>query len=101
MLIERCVDGVGRVDQEDRVAVGRRLGDGFGREIVAGPGTILDDELLAEPFAEPIAEQAGADVGLAAGRVSDDDVRLPCRIIGGAGMTRRDKRDAGRRESQT
>src|SRR5262249_4284087 len=100
MLVERRVDGVGRVYQKDRVAIGRRLGDRFGREIVAGSWAVLDNELLAETLAEPIAEQPRADVGRATGRIADNDMRLPCRIIGSIGIASRHKPDAGRRESE-
>ena len=49
MLVKRgiCRD-CGR-DHQERVAVGRRIDYGFSADIAASPGTILNDELLAEP----------------------------------------------------
>ena len=43
--------------EQQRVAVGRRLGDRFGADIVAGAGLVLDDELLAELFGQPLPDQ--------------------------------------------
>ena len=52
MLVERGVDAVGRIDQQDRVAVGRGVRHRLGADIVAGAGPVLDDELLAEPLGQ-------------------------------------------------
>ena len=96
MLVERGINGIGRVDQDHRITVWRRLGDKLGREIVAGARTVLDDELLAEALAEPITEKPCQDVGRTAGRIANIDVRLTGRIVDRLGITQRDKRKAGR-----
>jgi hypothetical protein len=44
MLVERGVDRLRRADQEQRVAVRRRMGDRFGADIAAGARPIVDDE---------------------------------------------------------
>ena len=86
-LVKRGVDGVGRVDQKQRVAVRRRLGDVLGGDIVAGARLVLDDELLAELLGQPSADDARDDVGRSAGRIADDDAH---RMVGIAGRPRVD-----------
>ena len=39
-LVERRVDCIGRADQQERVAVGRRAHDRLGRDIAAPPGRL-------------------------------------------------------------
>ena len=80
LVVERRVDGVRRSDQEQRVAVRRRVHDHLGPDIAAGARPIFDDELLAEPLRQPLAHQARDDVGRAAGGIADDDVHRPRRI---------------------
>ena len=60
VLVERGVDGVGRIGEEQRVAVGRRLGRIFGGDIVAGAGLVLDDELLVQLVATATAPNSRA-----------------------------------------
>ena len=50
-VVERRIDRVLRVHQEHRVAVGAALRDRLGRDVAAGAGPDLDDELLAEMLA--------------------------------------------------
>src|SRR5262245_65227349 len=96
ILVERSVDRVGGVDEDYRIAIGRRLNDGFGREIIACTRAILDDELLAKPLAEPVAEYPRKNVSRAAGRIADNDVRLPRRVVGRACWTSQHERKASR-----
>jgi hypothetical protein len=56
MRIERRVDQIRRGDEKQRVAVGRRAGDRLRGDVGAGAGTVLDDEILAEPRRQPLAE---------------------------------------------
>src|SRR4051795_5399391 len=44
-FVERRVDRARRIDHEKRIAVWRRLHDGIGGDIGAGPRPVLDDEL--------------------------------------------------------
>ena len=73
LFVERGVDGVLRIHQQQRVAVGRRAGDELGRDVAGGAGPGLDDELLAELLRQPLRDQARGDVGRAAGRLADDE----------------------------
>ena len=74
LRIERRIDRL-RADRshQQRVAVGRRLGDEVGAEVAAGAGLVLDDEGLAERLAELRREGAREDVGRPAGRERHDD----------------------------
>src|SRR5262249_2143234 len=46
-----------------------------------GPRPILNDELLAQSFRQPLSDQARDDIGGAAGRKADDDAHRSRRII--------------------
>src|SRR5207237_5851891 len=48
LFIERGVDGVGKADQKQRVAVGGGVQYGLGGDIAAGAGPVLNNELLTE-----------------------------------------------------
>jgi hypothetical protein len=50
---------------------------------------------LAKLFRQPLADQAGNDVGGAAGRVSDNPLYRPRRIIGCRCPADRKRRDSG------
>ena len=54
------------------MAVGGRLHDCLGGDIAAGARTVLDNEWLAEPLRQPLADQARNDVGDAASGKADD-----------------------------
>ena len=82
-------------DQQQRVAVRRRAHDRLGADIAAGARPVLDDEWLAEPLRQPLADQARDDVGAAAGGKADDDAHRPRRI----GLRPRDARDGRQRGS--
>ena len=68
LLVERRIDRVGCADLEQCVAVGRRAHDRFGADIAAAPRPVVDDDGLAEPLREPLADQTHEDVTGAAGR---------------------------------
>ena len=69
---EPVVDHAGGGEQE-RVAVGRRLGDRRGADIAAGTAAVLDHELLAELVGEVARDRARQHVGRPAGRERDHD----------------------------
>ena len=59
--------------QQQGVAVGLRLGDAVGAERAAGPGDILDDDLLPQHRAHRLRHQARDRVGRPAGREGNHD----------------------------
>ena len=77
---QRRIDRVRGHDLQQRVAIGRRLGDRVGRDVAAGTRLVLDDELLAQPLRQPLAHQARHDVGRPAGGKADDDARRLGRV---------------------
>src|SRR5215813_4803453 len=72
VVIECHVPCVMCPDLEERIAVGRRLHDCLGGQIAASAGPVLNDELLAEALRQPLADQAGIQVGHAASRKAGD-----------------------------
>src|SRR5262249_28871716 len=97
VLVKSGVDGVGRIDQYQRVSIGRGFGNGIRGEIVTSTRTVLDDELLTETPAKPVSEQPRTDIGGAARRISNEDVWLAGRIIDSLSAANRHKRDARHR----
>src|SRR5215472_14779309 len=77
LLIKRRVHRVRRMDEEERIAIRYRTHDGLRGDIGAGARPVLDNELLAEPLREPLADQASDDVGAPAGGKADDDAHRP------------------------
>jgi hypothetical protein len=80
LVVERRVDGARHADHQQRVAVGRRLHDGLGRDVGAGAGPVLDDDRLPQPRRQPLPDDAGRDVGRAARGEPDDEAHRPRRI---------------------
>ena len=97
MLIKRGVDGIGRDDEEERIAVRRGVGDDFGADIAGGARPIVDDELLTEAFRHRLRHQARDNVGRQTGRKTDDDVHRPGRIIERRRAARRQRQRGGAR----
>src|SRR5262245_53215503 len=72
-FVVKCrVDRVIRVDQEQRIAVGRGLHDHFGPDIPTGARSIVDDERLAQSLVQPLADQSSEDIVRAARRKGND-----------------------------
>ena len=94
LIVERRVDYVWCTDEEERVAVGGRAHDGFGGDIAGGARPVLDDEWLAEPLRQPLADQAREDVIRATGGKADDYAHRP-RRIGLRPSEARDSRERG------
>src|SRR5262249_38090509 len=61
LVVGLRVDGVRRASQEQRVAVRRRLPPRLGAHIAGSTRPVLDDEWLAEPLRQPLADQARVD----------------------------------------
>ena len=77
LVIERGVDGVGRRDQKQRVAVRCRAQHLLGRNIGAAARPVLDDERLPELFRKPLPHQARREIRRAAGGVTDHQPHRP------------------------
>ncbi len=91
------VDGVGRhVADEQRIAVGRRLGGGFEREVAVRARAVLDQEGLAERLGEFLRDDARDDVGSAAGTVGHQDLHRPAWV----GVLRHRRRDGEHAKQQ-
>ena len=75
--------------EQQRVAVGCRLGHEFGRDVAASPGAVLDQHLLSPALGQLLADAPGHDVGRAARREGQDHadglyrVRLRSGRLGG------------------
>src|SRR5262245_38411048 len=95
LVVERRVEHVGQGDHEQRVAVRRCMHDGFGRDVAACPGPVVDDERLAESIRQLLTQQPRDDVGRAAGRKTDENAHRPRRI----GLRPSDARDSRQRGS--
>src|SRR5262249_58766191 len=88
------VEGVDRTDQERGGAGGGGAPDRLGGDIARRARRVLDDELLAEPLREPLADQACSDVASTARSKADDDAHRP-RRIGLRPCNSRDGRERG------
>ena len=49
-------------------------------DVAAGPAAVLDDDLLAEPLRQPLADKTRDDISPASRRETDDDAHRPRRI---------------------
>ena len=93
-----------RVDRErsrrahqDRVTVGRGLGDDVGADIAARAGPVVDHHLLREAHGESLRDRARDDVGAAArGKGHDEADRLRGVGIGRRGRAQRRYRERSR-----
>ncbi|MNS71989.1 hypothetical protein D3C72_1053850 [compost metagenome] len=75
LLEQRRIDGVAGVAQQQRAAIGVRLGHGNGRDIAGRAAPVLDDKGMPEPLLQLRRERARDDVGTAARRGADEDFR--------------------------
>src|SRR5262245_64373162 len=76
LVVERRVDRVSRSVKQERVAVRRRAHDCFGPDIAATARPVVDDKWLAEPFRQPLTQEARNNVLRAyAGNGADDAYR--------------------------
>ena len=72
------------VAEQQRVAVGRGLGDRAGADGAAGAGPVVDDELLAARSDSFGGDHARHGVDAAARRIRHDQRDGPRRVVGGA-----------------
>ena len=61
------------VAEQQRVAVGRRLGDGVGADHAARAGAVVDDDRLAERLGQRLLHDARIEIDRAARRERHDD----------------------------
>ena len=87
LAVQRGVDRKAREGDQQRVAVGRALGDVVGGDVTAGAGTVLDHDGAPERLAHVLADVAGHSVRGAAGRCADH--QLDGRGLGGDGQAER------------
>ena len=71
--VHPAAGGLGEVDQEQRVAVRRRLRDPAGTQCPAGAGDVLDRHLPAEIAGHGPRNETGQRVGRATGRERHHD----------------------------
>jgi hypothetical protein len=71
--VQRGVDGVAGEAQQQRVAVGRGLGDRVGGDVAARAGLVLDDDGAAQRGTHADGQRARQRVGRAAGGRADED----------------------------
>ncbi len=73
LVVQRFVDGLRAGDHQQRVAVGRSLGDQVGADGGSGARAVVHDEGLVQGLAQFLGDGAGVDVGRPAGAKRDDD----------------------------
>src|SRR5712691_9569297 len=71
--VQRHVDRVGRRRDQEREAVGRRLGYEIGADVAAGSRAVLDDHRLPGSFVQAGRERAGGEIGDPTGRKGDNE----------------------------
>ena len=71
-VVERRVDDVAGIDDQQSVAVGRRLCRAAHADIAAPTAHVLDEELLADMLRQSLRNQAGDHVSRATSRVRHD-----------------------------
>src|SRR5262245_48304139 len=70
--VEGCIDQVRPRYEQERIAVRGRVYDRFGCDVGAGACTVLDDELLTEPFRQPLSHKTSENVRRSTGRKTND-----------------------------
>ena len=100
VLIESCVDRIGRSYQQQRIAVRCRAHHGLGGEVGAGTWPVLDNKLLTEPRRQPLSHQPGKNIGRAAGSKAYEQAHRPRRIDLSASDSRHG-REGGSARSET
>ena len=97
LLIELRAARERREREEQRVAVGRALGDVVGADDARARRPVLHHEALPQALAQVLRQDAADDVGAAAGREGDDHAHRARGIV----LGRRASREKKRRRSRT
>jgi hypothetical protein len=99
LRIQELVGGHSRATDQDRVAVGIRMGDHVARDVAAGARLVLDHHRLAPHLLQAVADEARGDIGRAARRERHHDAHRFCRPVRGrrgAGHNNRRRCDGSR-----
>ena len=81
LVVERDAERVRRRGKQKRVAIRRRIDDGFKADVAAGSRPVLDNDRLAEPLGKRLCQQPGDGVVCPSGSDADDQTNRFCRII--------------------
>ena len=87
--MQQRADHKGATDDEQRVTIGRRLGDEVRADVAGCAGAIVGDHADIPALGESRPQHARNDVGARARRVRNDDLHIALRIDGGALRARR------------
>src|SRR5262249_51665526 len=71
--VQAGIDRVGRGDDRQRVAVGRRLHAVLVAYGAAAPRAVFHDDLLPDELGQPLRHEARDEIGAASGRAGDDN----------------------------
>ena len=85
---------------EQRIAVGRRSGRGFGADRSGAPGAVFDHDRLAGCLGQPLRDDAGERIGKAARRERHDDLDRSRRVVLAPGGSSRERGDAAQRSGE-
>ena len=94
-LVERRIDGVGRDDGQQRVAVGRGAHHRLGGNIAAGAGPAFHHKGLVQMLRQPLPDQTRDQIRRAAAAQAFNDAHRPGRIIVGVSETPCRRRERG------
>src|SRR5262245_65192773 len=80
LSVECGVDCVRRTNQEEGIAISRRVHDHLGGDVCGGAGPVLNDEWLAKSVRQPLSYQPSDDVVPTTSGEADDDAHRPRRV---------------------
>ena len=84
-FVQTRIDTEGTADQQHRITVGSCARHQLCRQHTAtAAAAIVDDKLLAELLGQFTRDHARHKVGVAAGRLGNDESHRPCRVCAGA-----------------
>ena len=80
LLEERCIDGIHRPAEDERIAVRGSPDRCFGREIAACAWSVLDDDRLMKLLRHPFGNNPGNDIEIAARGKADQQAHGTGRV---------------------
>jgi hypothetical protein len=80
LVIEGCIDGGRRIDHQQRIAVRTSFQGRIGSNVAVGSCSILNNELLTQPFGKPLANESGGYVGRTGRSERDNHSHRSCGI---------------------
>ena len=93
--VQAGTDGVGLRRQQQRVAVGGRLGHQLAADGGSCTGPVVDNDLLLQALAQLLGDDARGPIHRTAGRKRHHDANRPIRVVAGLGVQRRCGRQRG------